>query len=139
MFLAISLILAIAYLFFLFGSPTPHAFLLSLLSVTSLLSTAYMLAYMPPQKPDRKGKRPIRGAGEGPIKRYLVSLNVGVCVVLILASWSMGWWGKGEEGGLGVLCLVPGLVLGVVAIARRLVLTVDVDELEGLRYHYKGP
>jgi hypothetical protein len=139
MFLIITLILPVTYLLFLFTSPTPHTFLISLLSTTSLLSTAYMLAYMPPQKPDPKGKRPIRGAGEGPIKRYLLSLNSGVCVVLIVASWSMGWWGKGEEGGLGVLCLVPGLVLSVVVMARRLVLSVDVDQLEGLRYHYKGP
>ena len=139
MFLVITLILPVAYIPFLFTSPTPRTFLISLLSATSLLSTAYMLAYIPPQKRDPKGKRPIRGAGEGPIKRYLVSLNTVICVVLILASWSMGWWGKGEEGGLGVLCLVPGLVLCVVAMARRLVLSVDVDELEGLRYQYKGP
>jgi hypothetical protein len=92
-----------------------------------------MLAYLPPQKPGLKGTE------DGPIKRYLGILNVGICVVLAVASWSMGWWGKERERGLGVLCLLPGLVLGVVTMARRLVLSVDLDELERLKYHYKGP
>jgi hypothetical protein len=133
MFLIMIIILPFTYLPYLISSRTAHTFFLCLLSITSLSSSAYMLAYLPPQKPGFKD------AGDGPIKRYLGGLNAGGCAVLVVASWSMGWWGKGGERGLGVLCLIPGLVLGVVAMARRLLFSVDLDELERLRYHYKGP
>jgi hypothetical protein len=43
-------------------------------------------------------------------------------------------WREGMAGG----GLVPGFVFGVVMVGRELLRPVDVGELEGLRYGYKG-
>ncbi|KAK4992396.1 hypothetical protein LTR50_001155 [Elasticomyces elasticus] len=82
--------------------------LLALLAISSLLSTAYILHFIPPVKPDRKGKRPVylaQAEDGGPVRKYLVSLNAGLCGVLAfvaLAAWKKD---RPEEIWRG---LVPG-------------------------------
>ncbi|KAI4127147.1 MAG: hypothetical protein LQ347_004717 [Umbilicaria vellea] len=112
----------------------------SILAITSLLSTAYMLVFISNRRSqDHKRKRPMRylEPETGPVHRYLGYLNAGLS--LLLSLYAIGFRGrKGVHDGFWILCLLPGLVFCIVVIARRVMLSVDVSELEGLKYGYKG-
>jgi len=112
-FLAVPLLLALTYLPALFSRGRTR--LLALLALTSLVSTAYTLAFIPLRRTDTKGKAPVRkgldiSAEDGPVKRYLGWLNGGVCAVLGVAALR-----EGEDGGW-VKCLVPGLVFALAMV-----------------------
>ncbi|KUJ18099.1 uncharacterized protein LY89DRAFT_781193 [Mollisia scopiformis] len=141
--LALPLLSILPYLPSLF-LPPPQTALLSLLAVTSLLSTAYLLNSLPPESTGFQfldalnrgtgtGKGRERGRDEGgPVKRYLPWLNLGLCAVVAVA----GLGGKGEWVGFG---WVPGCVLGVVVVGKWVMGGVDPEgELGGLRYGFKG-
>lgn len=70
----------------------------------------------------------------GPLEMYLPFLNAVLVVVLALA----GFVGRQKEGEGTWFAVLPGLVLGFVVVAKGIMGSVNVGELEGLRYGYKG-
>lgn len=58
---------------------------LSLVSIISLLATAYTIKYVPSQRPDPKGKRPVRHPDlSAHVRRYIIPGNSGISVFLVL-------------------------------------------------------
>ncbi|KAF8863497.1 hypothetical protein BDZ45DRAFT_763436 [Acephala macrosclerotiorum] len=127
---------------------------LALLSVTSLLSTAFLLYVLPPGEigiafldhlnaplPLKKGKGVagrldlLVGGDDGPVRKYLPYLNLGLCVVLVPLGALVG--GRGEIWmGFGWL---PAGVYGVMMLAKWVMGSVDPEgELGELRYGFKG-
>jgi hypothetical protein len=123
---------------------------LSLLSISSLLSTAYLLYILPPGRtsiplldslnaPAARSPSSFvheaRDDGGGPIERYLPSLNLALSAVLgIMGLVSRGkelaWWGFGW---------LPAAVYAVVLLAKVVMGSVDPEaELGSLRYEFKG-
>jgi hypothetical protein len=124
---------------------------LSLLSISSLLSTAYLLYILPPgrtfiplldnlnapaaRSPSRSVHEARDDGGQGPIERYLPSLNLVLSAVLgVLGLVSRGkelaWWGFGW---------LPAAVYAVVLLAKVVMGSVDPEaELGSLRYEFKG-
>lgn len=82
----------------------------SILAITSLLSTAYMLVFISNRRSqDHKRKRPMRylEPETGPVHRYLGYLNAGLS--LLLSLYAIGFRGrKGVHDGFWILCLLPG-------------------------------
>lgn len=87
---------------------------------------------------DRKGKGKVgdisTGEDGGPLRRWLVPLNACLAGVILIAGL------LGTGGGGVKLSVLPALALGVVVVVKVQMRGVeaDVDELEGLRYGYKG-
>lgn len=74
-----------------------------------------------------------QSADRGPLELYLPLLNIGLVGVLFLGGWllkeGVAWPGFG---------LLPGAVYVFVVGAKVVMGSVDVRELEGLKYGYKG-
>ncbi|KAI9664802.1 MAG: hypothetical protein M1821_006250 [Bathelium mastoideum] len=85
-FLALALLPLPWYLNTLFGSSNGQDVLIALLGVTSLISTGYIIYFMPPRKPDPKGKRPVyvveKEEASGPMRKYLVWITAALCGIL---------------------------------------------------------
>lgn len=147
--LAIPLISMIPYLATLFN---PLTSILSILSISSLLSTAYLVFTLMPDrtnipfldnlnKPNPSNPRDVVYGScpdprpHGPIAEYLPLLNIALCTVLgLLGMVFKGredvWWGFGW---------LPAGVYGVVLLAKVIMGSVDPEaELGGLRYGFKG-
>jgi hypothetical protein len=127
--------------------------LLSILSITSLLATAYLLYILPPGQTaisyldtlntspskDTSSRRQFSqnlSLDDGPLKQYLPYLNLGLCGVLVLLGMVLSrkieelWWGFGW---------LPAGVYSVVLLAKWMMGSVDPEgELGGLRYRFKG-
>jgi hypothetical protein len=137
---------------------TPQIAFLSLLSITSLLSTAYLLYILPPgctaiplldalntnTNTDPKTKAGasriadplvLRTVEHGPIRSYLPYLNLVLSAVLALLGQvfigrEMIWWG---------FAWLPGGVYAVVLLAKVVMGSVNPEaELGALRYEFKG-
>lgn len=118
--------------------------ILSLLSISSLLCSAYILFFIPlttsiaPFSTSvAKLQSPCVIANQrvdvrGPIEAYLAILNLLLAGVLAVTGW-LGGSAKGVP-----FPALPGVVFGVVSMARLVMGSVDVGELQGLRYRYKG-
>ncbi|CZR53282.1 uncharacterized protein PAC_03160 [Phialocephala subalpina] len=147
--LSLPLLSLVPYLPSLFVARTSF---LALLSVTSLLSTAFLLYALPPEEtgiaildrlnapPSKKGRNEggrldILGGDDGPVKKYLPYLNLGLCVVLALLGALVGrktemWTGFGW---------LPAGVYGVAVLAKWVMGSVDPEgELGELKYGFKG-
>ena len=157
-FLAIPTISMWTYLPALVNSRLLQAKIISLLGMTSLVATTYLLIYVPNTKPSATDRRPLSARFErepSPIHKHLGSLNVGLSVLVALNS--ITFRGRvGVHDGFWILCLLPGgkastpfhtegtcidplvVVLSIIVMARRVMLSVDVGELESLKYEYKG-
>ncbi|KAL2355734.1 hypothetical protein BJ546DRAFT_643415 [Cryomyces antarcticus] len=132
-FLALPLVLVVSLLPSLVKRP-----LTTILSISSLLSTAYILYSIPLRKPNPKSKRPIFPIhGMGPVEKYLTSLNGALCGILGLAGAGKVVLGSGGYAG-GWELLVPGVVFATIMFARRQMGSIDVAALERLRYQYRG-
>ena len=93
-----------------------RAWIIALLSLTSLAGTAWILYFLPVHKEDLKGKRAVyKGDPRGPVERYIVALNGALSLVLALAA--IGAWRRGfvDEFWRGVL---PGGELVPLACSR---------------------
>lgn len=115
----------------------------SLLALTSLFSTAFLLYSLPPtvtgfQVLDgRQGASAAKVAPRSPLETWLPYLNLGLVVILMLLSLvsgsdiaGVGWVGLGN---------LPAIVYGVVIAAKLIMGSVDPEsELTALRYEYKG-
>ena len=74
----------------------------------------------------------IAGSTADFLEKYIVSANGLLCVILAVVELFQGrTWGEGMTVGGGYL---PGLVMTVVMFARRELRTMDMTELERLRY-----
>jgi len=147
--LALPLLSIVPYVPTLFSG---HTTLLSILSITSLLSTAYLLYALPPGHSaisyidalntsfpkDKAASRQFSqnlSLDDGPIKQYLPYLNLGLCGVLVLLEIVVSrkidlWWGFGW---------LPAGVYAVVLLAKWMMGSVDPEgELGELRYGFKG-
>ncbi|KFX91496.1 hypothetical protein O988_07723, partial [Pseudogymnoascus sp. VKM F-3808] len=155
LFTTFPLLLTLAYL-----PPLSHARgALPLLALTSLCASAWCMYTFPigrtgwglldawaasgtmaGSSKDRKGKGRERAGDisaveeEGPLRRWLVPLNACLAGVILVAGL------LGTGGGGLKLSVLPALALGVVVVVKVQMRGVeaDVDELEGLRYGYKG-
>ncbi|RAL05691.1 uncharacterized protein BO80DRAFT_78232 [Aspergillus ibericus CBS 121593] len=120
------------------GSSGPYERFLSLLSILSLLATAYTMRFLPLQRPDPKGKRPMtRSTITVTFQRYTLPLNASICVLLALIYASQSTMGL-RLGIEPITYLVPGAMFTTVLVARKVMLSVDLKALENLRYEYKG-
>jgi hypothetical protein len=134
---------------------TAHTTLLSVLSTTSLVSTAYLLFILPPgvtaisfidnlnaaslsaSSRAQARSQVLRhfGIDEGPIRQYLPYLNLGLCGILVLLGMVVGrkvelWWG---------FSWLPASVYAVVLVAKYVMGSVDPEsELGSLKYGFKG-
>lgn len=95
-FLAVSSVSALATLYSFLVASNPRRRLIALLSLSSMISSAYILKFMPIESPARKGKRPAYQveAGKGPVERYMILLNaalVGLLLVVAMLSWKKGF------------------------------------------------
>ncbi|PVH84583.1 hypothetical protein DL98DRAFT_79778 [Cadophora sp. DSE1049] len=159
--LTISLLSTLPYIRTLF---TPHTTLLSLLSITSLLSTAYLIHILPPHitglqyldnlnrntsstsaprsLASRKSALLQAGVGGGPVEKYLPLLNCGLCVVLVGLGGVVGRKLEGSGSGRGLWWgfeWLPAGVWGVTVLAKWVMGGVDPEgELGSLRYELKG-
>ncbi|CAG8894693.1 unnamed protein product [Penicillium egyptiacum] len=109
--------------------------LFSLLSVASLLTTAYIMKCSPLQ-PDRKGKKPMTLHTEriSRLHAALVPATSAICLLL-----AMGYLSTGSSDGIQpVLYLIPGAMLAVILLAQKVMLSVDLASLKDLQYEYKG-
>ncbi|KYG50324.1 hypothetical protein M433DRAFT_56080, partial [Acidomyces richmondensis BFW] len=97
---------------FFFESDTAQQRLIAGLSLSSLACTAYILHFMPLQAPERKGKKPIYqiDAEKGPVERYLISLNMALAILLLVASAVS--WRKGN-GGKAWREALPSIIYGL--------------------------
>ena len=131
--------------------------LISLLCMTSLIATAYILVFVPNTRlspPIRaKSKRRLEPES-GPVHQYIVYLDGALSLVCSLNAITFKDR-RGVHDGFWLLCLLPigkwclccaravrsnrcAVSLTVILFARHLMLSVDVDELEALQYEYKG-
>ena len=127
-----------------------QAKLVSLLCVASLIATAYILTLVPNTRPKSPNQ-----AKSGPVRQYIISyLNGALSLLCALNSITLRDK-PGVHDGFWLLCLLPvgrwllsydmpvqpkkcAVSFVVITLARRLMLSVDVDELEKLKYGYKG-
>ena len=133
----VSLLLALPLLSILAFLPAlvqgPSARLLSLLSITSLLSTAFLLHRLPPAATgfdalDKRGKAKVMV--RSPLEVWLPWLNLGLGVATGLLGLVKGWQSLGW---------LPGLLYAVVLVAKVVMASVDPEsELSSLKYGYKG-
>ncbi|KAL2000562.1 hypothetical protein VTN02DRAFT_2928 [Thermoascus thermophilus] len=145
-FAVIPLVSAAAFLpAVLSSSATADQRTLHLLSIVSLLATAYVMRYIPLRQINQKKGRQgllIRDEVEENssahfLRKHLISANAALCTLLALASCLIGSSERSDHVQW-ISYLVPGALLGAILIARKVMASVDVGQLEGLRYEYKG-
>ena len=76
---------------------------------------------------------------ESPINQYLPYLNAFISALLLLASW--GYCSRTDvPEGLWLFLLLPGVIFGMVFMARSSIseIQVGLSELQGMKYEYKG-
>ena len=122
--------------------------MLALLSITSLLSTAFLLhrlshtdtgiALLDRSKRDKNRQQQLGlDVGSSPLDKYLPYLNLALVMLLVLMglvtksdSASFGWIGMGN---------LPAVVYGAVIVSKLVMASVDPEsELSTLKYQYKG-
>ncbi|KAL2010170.1 hypothetical protein VTN00DRAFT_5977 [Thermoascus crustaceus] len=144
-FAIIPLVSAAAFLpAMLSSSATAYQRTLHFLSIVSLLATAYIMRYIPLRQLNRKkGQqglliREVEEDSSTPFfRKHLISANAAFCALLALASCLIGSSEQSDDIQW-IPYLVPGAILGTVLVARKVMASVDVGQLEDLRYEYKG-
>ena len=158
-FTAIPLVSSIAFWPSVITPPSHVERFWSLLSIASLLTTAYTMKRSPLQ-PDRKGKRPLSTEDErlAWIHEAMVPTN-GVVCLLLTTTYFLG------RTAQPIIYLIPAgmftfeftfsilrlflyalprpnsylaAMLSVILLARRMMLSVDLSTLKDLQYEYKG-
>ncbi|KAL4763131.1 uncharacterized protein BDW70DRAFT_15294 [Aspergillus foveolatus] len=109
---------------------------LSLLGTLSLLATAYTIKYVPLQRSDPKGKRPVRALDlRERVRNYIIPCNAAICALLGIAYFFRS---GASAVNHPIAYLVPAALLTVILIVRQVMASVDLKTLEDLRYDYKG-
>ncbi|KAL5612246.1 hypothetical protein BROUX41_000213 [Berkeleyomyces rouxiae] len=152
------LLAGVAYAPAVLGGTAQRTLVPSLLALTSLAATSFLVHRLPQQAtgfvaldrraaearaPQRKSFLAPRGSArawvpESPLEMYLPYLNLALGVLAGLSgalgparSASM-WWLD------GILAALPLAILGVVVGAKMMMAGIDPEELSALRYDYKG-
>ncbi|RAH74664.1 uncharacterized protein BO66DRAFT_312589 [Aspergillus aculeatinus CBS 121060] len=138
-FAAIPLLSAAIYLLPLLSSSSATIDrCVALVSVLSLLATAHIMRYLPHRRHDSKGKRRmVDSNGHTQAQQLLPLVNAASCVSLVLIHFvftSKESWFSTEL----ITSSVPGAMLATVWVASRVMSSVDIKDLETLRYNYKG-
>ncbi|QSZ33215.1 hypothetical protein DSL72_002803 [Monilinia vaccinii-corymbosi] len=157
--LCLPLISIVPYLLTLFN---PTTSLLSILSITSLLSTAFLVYTLPPEKTaipildtlnrSDKGSTPSRiGVENGPLETYLPTLNLvlsfvlGILGALLKSKYQSRSQTSGATVGVGPDIFwtgfewLPLIIYFVTLLAKTVMGSVNPEEeLGSLRYRYKG-
>lgn len=136
-FLLIPLLGAAFFLYTLITASTARQRLIAFLSSTSMGCTAYILHFMPIEKPERKGKMPVYKveAAKGPLEKYLVYLNSGLVALLQLAA-ILSWRKEAVEEAWRET--MPAIVFGMAMFARQQLAPLDFEDLQRARYELKG-
>ncbi|EPE29475.1 hypothetical protein GLAREA_00635 [Glarea lozoyensis ATCC 20868] len=146
--LALPLVSIIPYILALFSDTSKRPPLLSLLSITSLLSTAYLVYIFPPEttglsfvdkqsKVVRSRQERLAQGEDGPIRRYLPILNVALCVAILGLGRLVS--DKGDGGEWIILSGLPAGASVVVLLGKWVMGSVDPErELAELKYELKG-
>lgn len=162
-FTAFPILLILAYLPPLYSSLGGRGYRIPLLAITSLLCTSWTMHFVPAghtgigpldtfisnmkdTASDKiKGKRPAKSVlhigGEGPIQQFLPILNTCLAFLILLMGRLAAGSNKGDrEDGISKMIVsgLPTLALMMVYGAKLMLGGVGVEELEGLRYGYKG-
>lgn len=92
LFLIIPSLGAVFLLYTFIMASTARERLISVMSLSSLTCTAYILHYMPIKAPEKKGKRPIYQveAEKSPVEKYLVHMNAALAGLLLIAA-GLSW------------------------------------------------
>ncbi|KAL9016968.1 MAG: hypothetical protein Q9185_005707 [Variospora sp. 1 TL-2023] len=133
----IPLISATVFLPSLLTSPSSQTRLTSLLAISSLLCTAYILFSLPNGKPANVRIDSATFDGQEPIRRYLTYLNGGLSILVGLNAFRF----RNKEGvhdGFWLFFVLPSAMFFIVVLAKRTMLSVDIEGLEKLKYPYKG-
>ncbi|KAL1894519.1 hypothetical protein Sste5346_005754 [Sporothrix stenoceras] len=161
--LAVPALAAIPFLIACFTSGSPSTAIVSLLGISSLAATAFLVHQQTPTKTgirvldawsgaDVKGKgREVAPAfrlsdwsGAGgrppPLEQYLPFLNLGLCAMLLLSLFvPRGASSAASSTPYQLLGSLPAAVYGVVLLSKVTMAGVDPErELNRLRYEYKG-
>ncbi|KAI4234431.1 MAG: hypothetical protein L6R40_006750 [Gallowayella cf. fulva] len=153
-FLAMPVISVVTFLPTLLAAPLFRMRLISFLSISSLLFTAYTLIRVPSTGATRK--QTVASDPLSPLHQYGPYLNGALSMLIGLNGFVFDYKNIGH-GGFWLLCLLPNgesvyldceastlgdlrkLVVFLVSLfARRTMLDVDFDSLEKLKYPYKG-
>lgn len=130
---------------------------ISLFSMTSLLTTAYILVFVPnPKATKAKSEQPwlVLQRHSRFAHEWISYLNEGLSLLIALNAFTFRSK-RGVHEGFWLLCFLPAgeseaieerqkqaedmiVSLCTIMLARSLMLSVDVDELEKLKYGYKG-
>ncbi len=125
--------------------------------MTSLMATAYILVFIPNTRPASSKQASSRrqlAPEPSPVHKYIGYLNGGLSLLIGLNAISFKDK-RGVHEGFWLLCFLPvgehfgtledvfpadilPVSFSIILLARRLMLSVDVDELEDLKYRYKG-
>lgn len=139
---ALPAVAALPYLISLFS---PKTSLLSIIALTSLGCTGYLLSVLPPTVTGIapvdawSGSGGLAGGLRSPIDTHLPYLNAGLSVMLVLMELVASM--KTNRGGLTWFGMgyLPGIVYGAVIVSKLLMGGVDPEaELSKLRYGYRG-
>lgn len=113
--------------------------LLCIMAMTSLVSTAYTMWYIPFQHTTAGLGRAGLNLEDGPLDQFLPYLNPIISLFLCLAAWRLKQQERGPEG-LWLFLLMPSALLVMVTVVRRSIVDVQtgIGELSGMKYHYRG-
>lgn len=129
--------------------------MLCLLSITSLASSAYIMFFVPISTPQSSSvaersaptpgsradtiRRKFTLSDQSPINQYLPCLNASISALLFLASFGYRTRTNVPDG-LWLFLLLPGVMFAMAFMARRSIneIQAGLDELQGMRYEYKG-
>ena len=144
-FSVLPLTVAPPFIYYLFeGSGFRSLPLLCLLSITSLVSSAYTMRFIPIYSASAPGKAQLARPAlfvdsDSPVQTLLPWLNLAIAVLLVLTSWAVRGKASAPEA-LWLFLLLPAVMLGVITVARKSMADVQagIGELEGKRYEYKG-
>ena len=126
-FLVIPACSVVAYVPSLLMFSSIQAKLLSILSITSLISTAYMLLFIPnvrPRASKRKRRSPRVEREPSLIDQYLGYLNGGLSFLIALNAWTIQEK-KGVHDLFWTLCLLPSCKLIWYPVMEDLRLTLE--------------
>jgi hypothetical protein len=150
-FSVLPLMVTLPFLWYLALSTSRPMALMCLLSVTSLVSSAYTMYFVPATDPAaghqqrrpssrHKNKIPVLNATDtSPVNQYLPYLNAAIASLLVLASLAYRSRTDVPEG-LWLFLLLPAAILGMVVLAKRSMTEIQsgLSDLQSMRYEYKG-
>ncbi|CAK1362881.1 unnamed protein product [Cercospora beticola] len=136
-FLGIPFIASLVFLYTFVTASSARQRLIAILGVSSLACTAYVLHFMPIEKPERKGKRAVYRveAEKSPVEKYLVYLNAGLAALLELAAFVSWRQGRLDDAWRESL---PAIIMGLTMFVRQQLAPLDLEELQKARYELKG-